>query len=139
MPGGPWYSPNRKPPGHIPFTPRAKKVLELSLREAIGLGHDHIGSEHILLGLIREGEGMAVQVLQRKGIELEVARQAVSKHLAGESYQAEPRSGREHPNCPRCRGALALSCRTMAMQSSDMEVMVIFCQVCGATLGVHPA
>ncbi len=52
------------PTGHIPFTPRAKKVLELSLREALQLGHNYIGTEHILLGLIREGEGVAAQVLQ---------------------------------------------------------------------------
>ena len=53
--------------GHIPFTPRAKKVLELSLREALQLGHNYIGTEHILLGLIREGEGVAAQVLVRVG------------------------------------------------------------------------
>ncbi len=55
------------PSGHIPFTPRAKKVLELSLREALELGHNYIGTEHILLGLIREGEGVAAQVLVRLG------------------------------------------------------------------------
>jgi len=56
--------------GHIPFTPRAKKVLELSLREALQLGHNYIGTEHILLGLLREGEGVAAQVLQRLGADL---------------------------------------------------------------------
>src|SRR5659263_241918 len=55
------------PSGHIPFTPRAKKVLELSLREALQLGHNYIGTEHILLGLIREGEGVAAQVLGKLG------------------------------------------------------------------------
>ena len=55
------------PSGHIPFTPRAKKVLELSLREALQLGHNYIGTEHILLGLIREGEGVAAQVLVQAG------------------------------------------------------------------------
>ncbi len=55
------------PSGHIPFTPRAKKVLELSLREALQLGHNYIGTEHILLGLIREGEGVAAQVLNKLG------------------------------------------------------------------------
>ena len=54
------------PSGHIPFTPRAKKVLELSLREALQLGHNYIGTEHILLGLIREGEGVAAQVLVKQ-------------------------------------------------------------------------
>ena len=65
------------PGGHIPFTPRAKKVLELSLREAKGLGHDYIGTEHILLGLIREGEGVAAQVLVRLGADLPRVRQQV--------------------------------------------------------------
>jgi len=58
------------PQGHIPFTPRAKKVLELSLREASQLGHTYIGTEHILLGLIREGEGVAAQVLVKLGADL---------------------------------------------------------------------
>src|SRR6218665_2543848 len=57
----------QQPTGHIPFTPRAKKVLELSLREALQLGHNYIGTEHILLGLIREGEGVAAQVLVKLG------------------------------------------------------------------------
>src|ERR1700745_316404 len=63
------------PSGHIPFTPRAKKVLELSLREALQLGHNYIGTEHILLGLIREGEGVAAQVLVRLGADLNRVRQ----------------------------------------------------------------
>jgi ATP-dependent Clp protease ATP-binding subunit ClpA len=63
--------------GHIPFTPRAKKVLELSLSEAGRLGHRHIGTEHILLGLLREGEGVAAQVLVRLRVDLNRARQAV--------------------------------------------------------------
>ncbi len=63
------------PVGHIPFTPRAKKVLELSLREALQLGHNYIGTEHVLLGLIREGEGVAAQVLIGRGLELTVVRQ----------------------------------------------------------------
>jgi ATP-dependent Clp protease ATP-binding subunit ClpA len=65
------------PSGHIPFTPRAKKVLELSLREALQLGHNYIGTEHILLGLIREGEGVAAQVLVRLGADLDRVRQQV--------------------------------------------------------------
>jgi ATP-dependent Clp protease ATP-binding subunit ClpA len=69
--------------GHIPFTPRAKKVLELSLREAIQLGHNYIGTEHILLGLIREGEGVAAQVLTRLGADLNRTRQQVIQLLHG--------------------------------------------------------
>jgi len=65
------------PAGHIPFTPRAKKVLELSLREALQLGHNYIGTEHILLGLIREGDGVAAQVLVRLGADLNRVRHQV--------------------------------------------------------------
>ena len=74
------------PTGHIPFTPRAKKVLELSLREALQLGHNYIGTEHILLGLIREGEGVAAQVLVKLGADLTRVRQTVIQLLSG--YQA---------------------------------------------------
>jgi ATP-dependent Clp protease ATP-binding subunit ClpC len=71
------------PSGHIPFTPRAKKVLELSLRESRQLGHDYIGTEHILLGLLREGEGVAAQVLGRLGADLNRVRQQVVQLLQG--------------------------------------------------------
>jgi ATP-dependent Clp protease ATP-binding subunit ClpC len=71
------------PPGHLPFTPRAKKVLELSLREALQLGHNYIGTEHILLGLIREGEGVAAQVLQKMGGNLQRVREQVVQTLSG--------------------------------------------------------
>lgn len=63
--------------GHIPFTPRAKKVLELSLREALQLGHSYIGTEHLLLGMVREGEGVGVQVLEHLGVDLLEVRRAV--------------------------------------------------------------
>jgi ATP-dependent Clp protease ATP-binding subunit ClpC len=76
------------PSGHIPFTPRAKKVLELSLREALQLGHNYIGTEHILLGLIREGEGVAAQVLVKLGADLNRVRQQVLQLLSG--YQGKP-------------------------------------------------
>src|SRR5467141_2048948 len=75
------------PSGHIPFTPRAKKVLELSLREALQLGHNYIGTEHILLGLIREGEGVAAQWLVKLGAELTRVRQQVIQLLSG--YQGK--------------------------------------------------
>ncbi len=65
------------PSGHIPFTPRAKKVLELSLRESVQLGHDYIGTEHILLGLLREGDGVTAQVLVKLGADLDRVRQQV--------------------------------------------------------------
>jgi len=75
------------PSGHIPFTPRAKKVLELSLREALQLGHNYIGTEHILLGLIREGDGVAAQVLVKLGADLNRVRQQVIQLLSG--YQGK--------------------------------------------------
>ncbi|MGA0710730.1 MAG: ATP-dependent Clp protease ATP-binding subunit, partial [Ilumatobacteraceae bacterium] len=79
------------PSGHIPFTPRAKKVLELSLREALQLGHNYIGTEHILLGLIREGEGVAAQVLVKLGADLSRVRQQVIQLLSG--YQGSAPKG----------------------------------------------
>jgi len=81
----------RKPSRHIPLTPRAKKVLELSLREALRLGHNYIGTEHILLGLIREGGGVAAQVLTRLGAEHDRVRAAILQLLAGhQSGRSEP-------------------------------------------------
>jgi ATP-dependent Clp protease ATP-binding subunit ClpA len=82
------------PSGHIPFTPRAKKVLELSLREALQLGHDYIGTEHILLGLIREGDGVAAQVLVKLGADLNRVRQEVIQLLHGYQGEGEPGSAR---------------------------------------------
>src|SRR3954465_1607932 len=81
------------PSGHIPFTPRAKKVLELSLREALQLGHSYIGTEHILLGLIREGEGVAAQVLQKLGADLNRVRQQVIQLLSGYQGKESATSG----------------------------------------------
>ncbi|WP_037363143.1 ATP-dependent Clp protease ATP-binding subunit [Nakamurella lactea] len=81
------------PSGHIPFTPRAKKVLELSLREALQLGHNYIGTEHILLGLIREGEGVAAQVLVKLGADLNRVRQQVLQLLSG--YQGKETAAAE--------------------------------------------
>ncbi|MFL6080557.1 MAG: Clp protease N-terminal domain-containing protein, partial [Ornithinibacter sp.] len=81
------------PSGHIPFTPRAKKVLELSLREALQLGHNYIGTEHILLGLIREGEGVAAQVLVKLGADLNRVRQQVIQLLSGFQGKESASSG----------------------------------------------
>ena len=85
------------PTGHIPFTPRAKKVLELSLREALQLGHNYIGTEHILLGLIREGEGVAAQVLQKLGADLNRVRQQVIQLLSGYTGKGEGQPGEQAP------------------------------------------
>src|ERR1700744_395134 len=86
------------PSGHIPFTPRAKKVLELSLREALQLGHNYIGTEHILLGLIREGEGVAAQVLVKLGADLNRVRQQVIQLLNG--YQSKEPAGTASESTP---------------------------------------
>jgi ATP-dependent Clp protease ATP-binding subunit ClpC len=86
------------PSGHIPFTPRAKKVLELSLREALQLGHNYIGTEHILLGLIREGEGVAAQVLVKLGADLSRVRQQVIQLLSG--YAGPGGGGQEKAGAP---------------------------------------
>ncbi|MFC2731083.1 MAG: ATP-dependent Clp protease ATP-binding subunit, partial [Pauljensenia sp.] len=79
--------------GHIPFTPRAKRVFELSLREALQLGHNYIGTEHLLLGLLKEGEGVASQVLIKLGADLGKVRQTVIELLSG--YQRNSDDGRE--------------------------------------------
>jgi hypothetical protein len=121
------------PSGHIPFTPRAKKVLELSLREALELNHNYIGTEHILLGLIREGEGVAAQVLVRLGADLDRVRQQVIDLLAAykaraeEAEQAVPSEPAE-PSAPsasaapaearsRERQAVALAARVEAIEA----------------------
>ncbi len=81
------------PTGHIPFTPRAKKVLELALREALQLGHNYIGTEHILLGLVREGEGVAAQVLAQMGADLNRVRHAAIQLLSGYGGQSPDAAG----------------------------------------------
>jgi hypothetical protein len=81
------------PSGHIPFTPRGKKVLELSLRESLQLGHNYIGTEHILLGLIREGDGVAGQVLVKLGADLNRVRQQVIQLISSQ----QPQPGRLPP------------------------------------------
>ncbi len=78
------------PSGHIPFTPRAKKVLELSLREALQLGHNYIGTEHILLALVREGDGVAAQVLATMGASLGSVRDQVIRLLSGYTGPERP-------------------------------------------------
>ena len=149
------------PRGHIPFTPRAKKVLELSLREALQLGHNYIGTEHILLGLIREGEGVAAQVLQKLGADLDRVRQTVVQLLSG--YTARDRDcggrgrvgvftegvaptseppGDDAPTCPNCFGALdeTLAVRVLetTAEGEDLSVKIAYCSRCGVALGVAP-
>jgi ATP-dependent Clp protease ATP-binding subunit ClpA len=85
------------PTGHIPFTPRAKKVLELSLREALQLRHNYIGTEHILLGLVREGEGVAAQILVQRGGSLVRVRETVMQELDPVGVRAEAERSRRTP------------------------------------------
>src|SRR5439155_5251739 len=135
------------PGGNIPFTPRAKKVLEFSLREALQLGHNYIGTEHILLGLIREGEGVAAQVLQKLGASLDVVRQKVIEvvsGLAGPAREFVAYEGQEEPTasprCPRCRAALAEHISFTVMTATEhqgrgsREMDVSVCDSCGTAL-----
>jgi ATP-dependent Clp protease ATP-binding subunit ClpC len=151
------------PRGHIPFTPRAKKVLELSLREALQLGHNYIGTEHILLGLIREGEGVAAQVLQKLGADLNRVRQTVIQILSGyaagagarkveggaEMAEMEEELAREiaptvvpaadAPTCPNCFAALDDTLAVKAMgatsEGEQLSVRIAYCNRCGVALG----
>ncbi len=95
------------PSGHIPFTPRAKKVLELSLREALQLGHSYIGTEHLLLGLIREGEGVAAQVLTKLGADTNKVRQQVIQLLSGYQGNETVSVGADNPP-PQQKGSQVL-------------------------------
>jgi ATP-dependent Clp protease ATP-binding subunit ClpC len=151
------------PRGHIPFTPRAKKVLELSLREALQLGHNYIGTEHILLGLIREGEGVAAQVLQKLGADLNRVRQSVIQLLSGYAAGREVReveggaemeelateiaptairAAEDAPMCPNCFGALdeTLAVRVLetTAEGEPFSVRIVYCSRCGVALGVLP-
>jgi ATP-dependent Clp protease ATP-binding subunit ClpC len=138
---------NDAPTGaHIPFTPRAKKVLELSLREALQLGHNYIGTEHILLGLIREGEGVAAQVLQRLGADLTRVRRRVIELLggpAGVEATAVPAPNPEAmPCCPKCGASLSenIAFRVLDVPPADQgdarAGAFAFCRSCGTALGM---
>jgi ATP-dependent Clp protease ATP-binding subunit ClpC len=145
------------PVGSRPFTPRSKKVLELALREALQLHQSYIGTEHILLGLVREGNGVATTVLVDLGLELGWVRQAVNSFMTdGPEVQHGPPVERAagstpkerppvQPSCPRCRANLAESARfrTMAIPADSdsgsdsvdpLPVDVVYCLFCGTTL-----
>ena len=149
------------PAGHIPFTPRAKKVLELALREALQLGHNYIGTEHILLGLIREGEGVAAQALQTLGADLSRVRQTVIQLLSGYTGGAAEATwggtvfqevgaeihapmraavlAEDFPTCPTCGAALSetLAVKPLEVTIDDQaeQVRMAYCSRCGAALG----
>jgi ATP-dependent Clp protease ATP-binding subunit ClpC len=136
--------------GHFPLTPRAKKVLELAWREALQLGHKRIGTEHILLGLIREGEGVGTQVLQNLGADPRRLRQTVIQLLSGSAREegeddvtgSEGASLRElGPRCPSCGQSLegSLTYRRLAAapveeHEKSMPILMLFCGRCGAIL-----
>ena len=107
------------PSGHIPFTTRAKKVLELSLREALQLGHNYIGTEHILLGLIREGEGVAAQVLVKLGADLNRVRQQVIQLLSGYQGKEAATSGGPAEGTPSTSLVLDQFCRNLTAAARE--------------------
>jgi ATP-dependent Clp protease ATP-binding subunit ClpC len=99
--------------GHIPFTPRAKKILELSLREALDLGHSSIGPEHILLGIVREGQGVANQVLANLGADGPGVRAAVMRFIQPGEAEAEEETAVRLPPDVRLVGSPAQLARVM--------------------------
>jgi ATP-dependent Clp protease ATP-binding subunit ClpC len=139
------------PGGSPPFTPRAKKVLELALREALQIGHSYIGTEHLLLGLIREGDGVAVTILQNLGADLVQLRREVialmagaTEDLGGEDEGRHPAAHADPPRCPRCRAGLSEDARYQVIEvpAGDSEsddgvvsVTMIYCNGCGTALG----
>ena len=147
--------------GHIPFTPRAKKVLDLSLREALQLSHRYIGTEHILLGIIREGEGVAAQILVKLGADLNTVRQQVIELIARRPGETTPRLPAEAtpwvgaprtatvrtppdpdrmPLCPGCRESLTGSLKYRVLEMTEHEgdgvgkMLVAYCTSCGLTI-----
>jgi ATP-dependent Clp protease ATP-binding subunit ClpC len=134
------------PSGAPPFTPRAKKVLELSLREALQMNHSYIGTEHLLLGLVREGEGVAATVLVSLGADLGRVRQEVVNLMTGVQEPPLPSGPAPtvvlEPCCPRCRERLSEVARYRSMavaadsEAADpLQVDVVYCIRCGT--GLH--
>ena len=139
--------------GHIPFTPRAKKVLELAQREGLQLGHHYIGTEHLLLGLIREGEGVGAQVLTSLGVSLDDARRAVVETLTGMGVEmAEPGGfgGGTHrydvsagPLCSMCKAPLSEKARHQVTDvpatvgAGVVQILIVYCSNCGDTIKVE--
>ena len=140
--------------GSPPFTPRAKKVLELALREALQMNHSYIGTEHILLGLVREGEGVAATVLVSLGADLSRVRREVSNLMSGAQESesvgrfgvpAQPSPPRE-PCCPRCNGNVseAARFRTLVVEPDEggvdpLQVHLVYCTHCGTVLDMFKA
>jgi ATP-dependent Clp protease ATP-binding subunit ClpC len=142
------------PAGYIPFTPRAKKALELSLRNALGLGHSFIGTEHILLGLVQEGgeagSGVAVGVLHALGAEPDAIRQEVMAQISvpgpGGAWSRTASSSQDPPTgplCPQCRALTTETVHTaaIAIPGPDGELLpfvAVYCGMCGAMYTLLP-
>lgn len=122
------------PRGHIPFTPRSKSVLEMSLRESLQLGHNYIGTEHILLGLLREGEGVAAQILNRLGVDLTPIRDAVIE-LVGSNPEAVKPPRRIRPpaqtRCPHPDEQLVIT-------RLEAGIRTVRCDQCGQLIATFP-
>ena len=132
------------PAGHIPFTPRSKKVLELSLREAMQLGHTYIGTEHILLGLIREGNGVAAQVLVKLGADLSRVRQAVIQELGGDEGVPVRQTGLESrpPRPDTIRPARCAFCNTPSPECGTLYTgfsAALICEHCVTSVAPSPS
>jgi ATP-dependent Clp protease ATP-binding subunit ClpC len=141
------------PAGSPPLTPRAKKVLELSLREASQLGHSHIGTEHLLLGLIREGEGVWAKVIEVLGVDPDNLYNLTLALMSGNAEDVEgsaitaARRGmpvNDPPRCPQCGARLVENARYRVLTvpaedpesaRGDVEVRVLFCSRCGTPFG----
>jgi ATP-dependent Clp protease ATP-binding subunit ClpA len=142
---------------HVPFTARAKKTMELALRESLGLGHNYIGTEHLLLGLVSLGEGMGSETLANLGADPAQLRESVLKvartrpegptptveFRETEFEMREASSGEAtSPRCPQCHSDLAetAAVRTMELPVHDGEgtqtVTLAFCRRCGCSLGI---
>ncbi len=152
------------PPEHVPFAPNGKKVMELAMREALRLRHDHIGTEHLLLGVVGEGEGLGTRVLETLGVGAHQVRQQILE-LLHDAPQPKPRrrglrgplsasTGARaeggvwaveppgQPLCHRCRSVLETSARWRTLdvphdgEHPARPVTVVYCDACGATVGV---
>lgn len=140
--------------GSPPFTPRAKRVLELSLREALDLKHHYIGTEHLLLGILSEGEGVGAQVLVQLGAELPDVRARVLEVLSGAgpmpslervaTSQGESAASVARPLCPQCGAGLVQHAFHKRLEVTDADnanpvaFLVVYCRLCGKALAFKP-
>ena len=128
------------PPDHIPLTPEAKEVMEQSLRESLELGSTSIDTGHLLLGLIREGEGVANAVLHELGADGDTLRKETLERMG-----ALAAAGARSPDCPRCGADLmkTIACREVSIPAADggnlRAASMVYCTECGMTLGVLPS